>query len=139
MISHLNGGNCTHEEAEAWREEFADAPAGWDGTLTDTATPASFAQTVIGARFVAGLGLNPVITAAAVHRHWFALQIAERVSVPGASDAFVAAVHTALEEAGHVQDHERTVSDRCRQSPRRVKAPASDLAASAARLLFHGR
>lgn len=106
MISALNGGNCTHEEAEAWREEFANAPAGWDGTLADRATPASFARIVVGARFVAGLGLNPVITAASVHRHWFATQLAERVSVPGASDAFVAAVHTALQEAHHVPHSE---------------------------------
>lgn len=92
MISHLNGGNT------------AQPPAGWDGTLTDPVTPTSFARTVAGARFFAGLGLNPVITAAAVHRHWFATQLAERVSVPGASDAFVAAVQTALQEARCVPD-----------------------------------
>lgn len=30
MISHLNGGNCTHEEAEQYRREFADVER-WDG------------------------------------------------------------------------------------------------------------
>jgi hypothetical protein len=38
VISHLNGGNCTHEEAETYRREFADI-AGWDGTLPESPLP----------------------------------------------------------------------------------------------------
>jgi hypothetical protein len=33
-ISGLTGGNCTREEAETYRREFADID-GWDGTLPD--------------------------------------------------------------------------------------------------------
>jgi hypothetical protein len=33
VISHLNGGNCSREEAEQYRREFANVE-GWDGRVT---------------------------------------------------------------------------------------------------------
>jgi hypothetical protein len=38
VISHLNGGNCTRDEAKAYGHEFADIE-GWGGSLPEVPLP----------------------------------------------------------------------------------------------------
>lgn len=75
-------------------------PVGRDTAGWDVTSPVPFATSVRVCRVMAQSGLfSPVIVAASVQRAWLAEQRAAGSTVPGAGDAFVAAVQEVIRDA----------------------------------------